>query len=185
MTLGLLIIVGTMAGLATGIGGLLGVLLRPSRRNLMLGLSFSSGIMLGVTFLMLLPKSLESGFLPGFIGFALGSLLFFLLDIVLPHVHIIKSKSSLLQLGMLIAIGIALHDIPEGLGIGSGYGISEKFGIAIAIGVMLHNIPEGVAIAIPLHASGVGSIRTIFIAFGAGITTLLGAIAAYFMLAKI
>lgn len=182
MNLVVLIIIGILAGFATGVGGILGVLFKPSERNLMLGLSFSSGIMLGVTFLMLVPESLGSGFLPSFTGFAIGSLLFFSLDIALPHIHIIKSKDSLFKLGVLIAIGIAIHDIPEGFGIGSAYGISESFGIAIAVGVMMHNVPEGIAIAIPLYSSGIGRFKTIFITFAAGITTLIGAIAAYFLL---
>ena len=182
MNLEVLIIIGILAGFATGVGGILGVLFKPSGRYLMLGLSFSSGIMLGVTFLMLVPESFGSGFLPSFIGFAMGSLLFFFLDVALPHIHTIKSRGGLLRLGILIAIGMALHDIPEGFGIGSGYGISDSFGIAIAIGVMLHNIPEGVAIAIPLYSSGIGRFKTIFICFAAGITTLIGTMAAYFLL---
>lgn len=182
MNLITLIAIGLLAGASTGIGGILGVLFRPRESNLILGLSFSSGIMLGVTFLVLMPKSLEAGFFPGFIGFVLGSLLFSLLDFILPHIHIIKSRNNLVRLGTLIAVGIAIHDIPEGFGIGSGYGISARFGIAIAIAIMLHNIPEGMAIAIPFHFSGISRIRTILISFAAGVSTMVGALVSFFLL---
>jgi len=154
MNLIVLTLVSLLAGAATGLGGILGVLFRPRERNLILGLGFSSRIMLGVTFLMLVPESLKAGFSPCFAGFATGSLLFFLLDFILPHVHIIESRNSLLRLGTLIAIGIAIHDLPEGFGIGSGYGISGSLGMTLAIAIMLHNIPEDMAISIPLHFSG-------------------------------
>ena len=181
MSLITLSIMGLLAGASTGIGGVIGVLFKPNEKNLILGLSFSSGIMLGVTFLMLIPESFKAGFLPSFIGFTLGSLVFFSLDFILPHKHIGESKKTLLRIGTLIALGIAIHDIPEGFAIGSGYGISESFGIAIAIAVVLHNLPEGMAIAIPFHYSGMGRPKTILIAFAAGISTLVGALASFFI----
>ncbi|MFC1995816.1 ZIP family metal transporter [Chloroflexota bacterium] len=177
-----LTLVGLLAGAATGVGGALGVFFRPSERNLVLGLSLSSGIMLGVTFLILVPESLKTGFYPSFVGFVIGSLLFFLLECILPHIHIGESRNSLPRLGTLIAIGIAIHDIPEGFGIGSGYGISESFGGTIAIAIILHNLPEGMAVAIPFHFSGMGKFRTVLISFAAGISTLVGTLAAFFLL---
>ena len=182
MNLIVLTLMGLLAGASTGVGGILGVLFKPSEKNLIPGLSFSGGIMLGVTFLMLIPESFKAGFFPSFIGFTLGSLLFFSLDFILPHTHIVESRKSLLRLGTLIAVGIAIHDIPEGFAIGSGYGISENFGSTIALAVVLHNLPEGMAIAIPFHFSGVGKSRTILISFAAGISTLVGTLAAFFFL---
>ncbi|MFC1984570.1 ZIP family metal transporter [Chloroflexota bacterium] len=168
-----------LAGAATGIGGILGVLIRPGEKNLVLGLGFSSGIMLGVTFLMLLLESLEAGFFLSFIGFAAGSLSFFLLDFVIPHIHIAESRDSLLRLGTLLAIGIAIHDLPEGFGIGAGYGISGGLGVTIAVAMILHNVPEGMAIAIPFHFSGMNKFKIILITFAAGMSTLVGALVAF------
>ncbi len=123
-----LTLISLLAGAATGVGGILGVLFKPRERNLVLGLGFSSGIMLGVTFLMLVLESLKAGFFLSFGGFITGTFLFFLLDYILPHIHIVESRNSLLRLGILIAIGIAVHDLPEGFGIGMGYGVSESLG---------------------------------------------------------
>ena len=180
MNLITLILMSLLTGAATGVGGILGVLVRPKEKNLVLGLGFSSGIMLGVTFLMLVTEALEAGFLLSFIGFIAGSLPFFFLDFIIPHVHIVESKGSLLRLGTLLAIGIAIHDLPEGFGIGAGYGISESLGITIAVSLILHNIPEGMAIAIPFQFSGMNKFKIILIAFAAGMATLVGALAAFF-----
>jgi len=185
MNLIILTLVSLLAGAATGVGGILGVLFKPGERNLILGLGFSSGIMLGVTFLMLVLESLEAGFFLCFTGFIAGSLLFFLLDFILPHIHIVESRNSLLRLGTLIAIGIAIHDLPEGFGTGSGYGISGSLGMALAVAIMLHNIPEGIAIAIPFHFSGMSKFKTVLICFAAGISTLIGALLAFFLLASL
>jgi ZIP family zinc transporter len=184
MNLPTLIFISLLAGAATGVGGILGVLIKPNEKILILGLGFSSGVMLGVTFLVLVLESLEGGLLIALTGFITGSLLFFLLDFILPHIHIIESRNSLLRLGILVAIGIAIHDLPEGFGIGSGYGISESLGLTIAIGIMLHNIPEGMAIAIPLHFSGMRRVKSIIISFAAGISTLVGALIAFFLLSS-
>ena len=180
MNLITLMLVSLLAGAATGIGGILGVLIRPREKNLVLGLGFSSGIMLGVTFLMLVLESLKAGFFLCFIGFMAGSLLFFCLDLIVPHIHIVESRDSLLRLGTLIAIGIAIHDLPEGFGIGSGYGVSGSLGMTIAVAMIFHNIPEGMAIAIPFHFSGMNKFKIILITFAAGISTLVGALVAFF-----
>ena len=176
-----LTLISLLAGAATGVGGILGVLFKPGERYLILGLGFSSGIMLGVTFLMLVSESLKAGFFLCFIGFMTGSLLFFFLDFIFPHIHIGESRNSLLRLGTLIAIGIAIHDLPEGFGIGSGYGISESLGLTLAVAITLHNIPEGMAIAIPFHLSGMSKFKTVLISFAAGISTLVGALIAFFL----
>ncbi len=171
-----------LAGAATGVGGILGVLFKPGERYLILGLGFSSGIMLGVTFLVLVLESLKAGFLLCFIGFIMGSLLFFFLDFIFPHIHIVESRNSYLRLGTLVAIGIAIHDLPEGFGIGSGYGISGSLGLTLAMAITLHNIPEGMAIAIPFHLSGMSRFKTVLISFAAGLTTVVGAVIAFFLL---
>ena len=180
MNLITLILMSFLAGAATGVGGILGVLIKPTEKNLVLGLGFSSGIMLGVTFLMLVLESMKAGFFLSFIGFAAGSLLFFCLDFIIPHIHIVESRNSLLRLGALIAIGIAIHDLPEGFGIGAGYGVSGGLGITIAVAMILHNIPEGMAIAIPFHFSGMNKFKNILITFAAGMSTLVGALVAFF-----
>lgn len=182
MELATLTTMSLLAGTATGIGGLVAVFFNPKERNLVLGLGFSSGIMLGISFLMLVLKSLQADFPLCFIGFAIGALLFSSLDFIFPHTHIAEPRSSFLKLGTLVAIGIAIHDIPEGFGIGSGFTMSQNLGMKLTIGIMLHNIPEGIAIGLPFHFSGMGRFKTVFICLAAGISTLVGALLAFFLL---
>ncbi|MFC1953316.1 ZIP family metal transporter [Chloroflexota bacterium] len=181
MNLLIISIMSLLAGVATGIGGIIGVLFKPGEKSLVFGLGFSSGIMLGVTFLLLIVESLKAGFVLSFSGFIVGTLVFFILDFIVPHIHIVESRNSLLRLGTLIAIGIAIHDLPEGFGIGMGYGVSERLGITLALAIILHNIPEGIAIAIPFRFSGMNKVKTVLIAFAAGLSTLIGALIAFFL----
>lgn len=53
-----------------------------------------------------------------------------------------KSSNSLLKTGMAVGIGLALHNFPEGLAIGSGFGASIKLGYSLAVAILLHDIPE-------------------------------------------
>ncbi len=65
---------------------------------------------------------------------------------------------DLFKTGLLVAIGIAIHNTPEGIAVGAGYAHTPQFGIFIAIAIALHNIPEGIATALPLYQSGAGTL---------------------------
>ena len=54
-----------------------------------------------------------------------------------------KNTNSLLKTGIIVSIGLALHNFPEGLAIGSGFGASIKLGYSLALAILLHDIPEG------------------------------------------
>lgn len=125
---------------------------------------------------------IKSRVFPMFHGVRYRLLTFFLRGFHFASYNIVESRNNLLRLGTLIAIGIAIHDLPEGFGIGSGYGISGSLGLTLAVAIMLHNIPEGMAIAIPFHFSGMSKFKTVLICFAAGISTLLGALLAFFLL---
>jgi ZIP family zinc transporter len=91
---------------------------------------------------------------------------------------------GLLKSGILIAIGITIHNFPEGAAVGAGYMHSPKFGIFIAIAIMLHNIPEGIATALPLYKSGLGRWDSFRVAFISGLVEPVGALAAGLFLAS-
>lgn len=55
-----------------------------------------------------------------------------------------KSKNNLLKTGIIVSIGLAIHNFPEGLAIGSGFEASLKLGISLAIAICFHDIPEGI-----------------------------------------
>ncbi len=90
--------------------------------------------------------------------------------------------SNLLKSGILIAIGITIHNIPEGIAVGAGYMHTPQFGLFIALAILLHNIPEGIATALPLCKSGVCRWDSFKVAFFSGLVEPIGAlIAALFL----
>ena len=86
-----------------------------------------------------------------------------------------SKKDSLLQTGIIIAIGLAIHNFPEGLAIGSGFGASISLGLSLAISIALHDIPEGIVVATPMVNNGSSKKRALIITVLSGITTGIGA----------
>ncbi len=99
------------------------------------------------------------------------------------HHHKKASHLQLLLAGIMMAIGIAIHNIPEGMSIGVIYaaagGSVEAGLITLLVGIVLHNIPEGMAVALPLRTSGMSSCKAVGIAAISGIPTILGAVLGY------
>jgi ZIP family zinc transporter len=77
---------------------------------------------------------------------------------------------------MLVAIGIALHNLPEGLVVTAGYTYLPRLGLIIALAIMLHNIPEGIATAIPLTAAGTRPSKIATLTFLSGLTEPVAAL---------
>ena len=172
-----------VAGLATGIGGLIVVFLgRISDRFVAGSMGFASGVMLLVSFLNLFVEALDlTSYLNVSLAFVVGSILMILFDSVLPHFELGKRedgvvKSKLLKSGVLILIGITLHNIPEGVIISAAYSHLPELGVLIAVAVFFHNVPEGIATAIPLISGGSKKRDVILLTFISGLAEPLGAI---------
>jgi len=84
----------------------------------------------------------------------------------------------MLRSGVLIAIGITIHNIPEGIAVGAGYMYAPRFGMFIALAILLHNIPEGIATALPLCKSGVCRWDSFRVALFSGLAEPIGAVVA-------
>jgi ZIP family zinc transporter len=172
-----------VAGLATGIGGLIVVFLgRISDRFIAGSMGFASGVMLLVSFLNLFVEALDlASYLYVSLAFVIGSILMILFDSVLPHLELGKRengvvKSKLLKSGVLILIGITLHNIPEGVIISAGYSHLPQLGVLIAVAVFFHNVPEGIATAVPLTSAGSKKRDVLLLTFISGLAEPLGAI---------
>lgn len=173
-----------IAGLATVLGA--GIILltgKPSPQTLALWLGFAGGVMSAVVVLDLLPSALVySNLLITTLGLISGLCFMLLLELTLSRFPALKStkktkeKEHFLKMGYLIAIGIALHDLPEGIAIAVGYAAQEKLGFIIALAISLHNIPEGMATAAPLIMGGVSKAKIILICLLISLFTPLGAI---------
>jgi ZIP family zinc transporter len=85
---------------------------------------------------------------------------------------------KLVNTGILLAIGITLHNLPEGIAVGAGYLHNPQFGIFIATAILLHNIPEGMATALPLCTGGVCRWDALRVAFLSGLAEPVGAMLA-------
>ncbi|MDZ7260612.1 MAG: zinc transporter ZupT, partial [candidate division KSB1 bacterium] len=135
------------AGLSTTIGSLLGLAVRkPGPRFMGFTLGFSAGVMVLVSFVELLQGSIHSiGFLSAHVGLFLGMFGYFLLDVLVPHDYIGQHDCSkdrygneLMRTGLLVALGIGIHNFPEGMATFAGALEDVRLGIAIAIAIAIH-----------------------------------------------
>ena len=172
------------AGFSTTIGSVIGLAVRkPGPRFLGFTLGFSAGVMILVSFVELLPQSIESiGFLAGHAAFFLGMTAMFLIDFLVPHEYIgvhDHSKSAadgkLMRTGLLVAFGIAIHNFPEGMATFAGALEDMRLGIAIALAIALHNIPEGLAVSTPIYAATGSRAKAFMWSFLSGVSEPAGA----------
>ena len=114
-----------------------------------------------------------------FLGFIVGALSMTLIDKALPHQHFLNfepgADPKLYKTGVLTALGIAIHNLPEGLAIGAGFAHSEELGITLFIAIALHNLPEGLALGAPLVGCGLCRRKVISIGAMAGLPMAVGA----------
>lgn len=147
--------------LGTGSGGIIAYYFpRLGKKLFSMILGFAAGVMLVIVFMELLAESLVlGGYWPALSGLAAGMVVFLWLDSILPHWHPVTGAdgggaAKHIRMGYLIAVGIALHNLPEGMAIGAGFAVSSELGIGLAVIIGLHNVPEGLSIAVPLRAAG-------------------------------
>ena len=166
----------------TTIGGIIGVKFKnPSKKFLSFILSFASGLMLAIVCFDLLPEAFNLTNLPPvFLGILLGIIMMIICDLLVDKKFnnsnkFKQNKNDLLKTGIIVSIGLALHNFPEGLAIGSGFGASIKLGLSLAIAICLHDIPEGISMAVPMKNGGIKKGKVIFYVVLSGITTGIGA----------
>ncbi|MGI6208544.1 MAG: zinc transporter ZupT [Anaerolineae bacterium] len=184
--IGLAFLLATLAGLSTVLGSLLAILVRkPGPRFMVLTLGFSAGVMLLVAFSELLPHGVETaGFLPAHGAFFLGMALMFLVDILVPHQYLggerpaVKQSydGSFLRTGVLVALGVAIHNFPEGMATFAGTMENPRLGLAVAVAVAIHNVPEGLAVSGPIYAATGSRARAFGWTLMSGIAEPLGAV---------
>ncbi len=172
-----------IAGSATGIGGLIVLQTKNlSKRYIGFSMGFASGIMLTISFLNLFAEALRMlTYLNAVFAFSVGALLMIFLDLALPHMELGRKEkgiveSKLFKTGLLVAIGISLHNIPEGLVVSAGYAHLPRLGVLIAIAIFAHNIPEGIATAVPLLMARTKGSRIAGLTFLSGLAETLGAL---------
>lgn len=178
-----IVLLSTLAGLGTGIGGFIVLVRKPGEKLFVFLIGLAAGLMIMLSFMELLADSLRlSGLFSAAVGFIAGTLVLFFLDFLLPHKHVVSEKgvidAKMLRTGTLIAIGISLHNLPEGIAVASGYFFAPEIGLIITIAIALHNIPEGIAIALPIRMSGASRLAAFRVALLSGLAEPVGAVIA-------
>ena len=190
--MGLVALTALGVGGATIIGALLGFIFKNASQKISkILLAFAGGVMLSAAVFGLILPSLEYGgefgVLITILGIFAGALCLNLIDKFTPHLHkligadIEEHKKTSLNKVLLFVIAIAIHNLPEGIAAGVGFGSgNEMEGLYIALGIALQNIPEGMVIIAPMIASGVSKKKTFVIALFTGLIEVIGTFLGYF-----
>lgn len=181
-------------GGATVTGSLIGFVFKDfSHKFSDVVLSFAAGVMLSAAVIGLVLPSLEYGGDFGLIitiaGIFCGALCLNLFDRLVPHLHKLSGAESeshpdgteKLDKVLLFVLAIAIHNLPEGIAAGVGFGSgSAAEALTVAGGIALQNIPEGMVIIGPMLAAGISPKRTFFVAAATGLIEVLGTFLGYF-----
>ena len=207
------LLIATLAGLCTGIGSAIAFFIKELKGwQLALILGFSAGVMTYVSFAELLANAVQQGgILRANIGFFVGFTFIALLDLTVPHQYAAEHpdskhavvgevgvrqrnsseqadsrsapRSSLKRTGTLAALGIAIHNLPEGLSVFAGFSTGNTaLGLLVATAIALHNIPEGIAVSIPMKEATGSTKKAFLISFCSGLTEPIGALLGYLIL---
>ncbi len=179
-------------GGATVIGAVIGFIFKKVSHTFSdIVLSFAAGVMLSAAVLGLIVPSVEYGGKYGLIitivGVFAGALCLNLIDKLVPHLHklvggeIEQHNNANLSKVLLFVTAIAIHNLPEGIAAGVGFGSGDTSqALMIAGGIALQNIPEGMVIIGPMLAAGVKPRRTFVIAMLTGLVEVAGTLLGYF-----
>lgn len=170
--------------------------------NSMLG--FAAGVMIAASFWSLLKPAIEMaeengsvGWVPAVFGFLAGGAFLYLVDRLLPHLHLGLSMDKAegiktqWQRSVLLVLAITLHNIPEGLAVGVAFGVLANNpdtgtlagAVALAIGIGLQNFPEGAAVSIPLRREGFSRLKAFHYGQLSGVVEpVAGVLGAYLVL---
>ncbi len=191
----MVLLVALGVGGATVIGAVVGFLFRKiSHRFSDIVLASAAGVMLAAAVIGLILPSIEYGdgwsALPvTVVGIFAGAICLSLIDKLVPHLHKLAgvdgeshpNGSGQVDKILLFVIAIAIHNLPEGIAAGVGFGTgNDGEALVIAAGIALQNIPEGMVIIAPMLASGMSKGRTFAIAAATGLVEVLGTFLGYF-----
>ncbi len=204
------LLVATLAGLCTGIGSAIAFFIKQLKGwQLVFILGFSAGVMTYVSFAELLAHAVEQG---GLLRANIGFTFIAMLDLSIPHQykaeqldskHPLLKKisktgqkaavepadnrspqySSLKRTGIFTALGIAIHNLPEGLAVFAGVSTGNTaLGLLVATAIALHNIPEGITVSVPIKEATGSSKMAFLISFASGMAEPLGALVGFLIL---
>jgi len=165
---------------ALGAGGVF--LAKEINRKILDGmLGFAAGVMIAASYWSLLAPAIEiseslgiPSFIPPAVGFLLGGIVLWLIDRLIPHLHLNLPDSekegikTSWQRSILLILAITIHNIPEGMAVGVAFGAAAAgipgadiaSAVALALGIGIQNFPEGLAISAPLKREGLSNAKS-------------------------
>jgi ZIP family zinc transporter len=176
------VLLSLLAGLATGVGGALILLFGDlDMRTYDTLIGFAAGVMTAIATLGLIQESFAlGGVWIALAGVAVGAAVLFLFDRYLPHEHehlpFECTNHIAYRRGLLLFAALTLHNLPEGLAVGTSYTAQPRLGLLLALAIALHNVPEGVAVAGPFRACGMPRWRCLLWATGSGLAEPIAAL---------
>lgn len=197
---GLAFLLTLLAGLTTAVGGAVAFIVkRDNLKALSIGLGFSAGVMIFISFMDIIPEAKELlavNFSETcewlvFAGFILGIIVAILIDYFLPD-HIdtdelmepdapSKHHYRIRRAGLFTAIAICVHNFPEGMATFLTTTQNVTLGVSVGLAIAIHNIPEGISVALPIyHVTGKKRYAMLYAALS-GISEPLGALIGIFL----
>jgi len=188
----LVLITALGVGLATVFGAVIGFAFKKiSHKFSDIVLSFAAGVMLAAAVLGLILPSVEYGGKYGIfyavVGIFTGAICLNLIDKLVPHLHkmvgadIENHNNANLNKVLLFVTAIAIHNLPEGIAAGVGFGSGDNAqALMLAGGIALQNIPEGMVIIGPMLSAGVSARKTFVCAMLTGAVEVVGTFIGYF-----
>ena len=197
---GIALLITLFAGLATAIGSVFAfVIKKDNLKALSVGLGFSAGVMILLSFRDILPAATNMLYhnFPNkhewivYGGFIIGIIIAILIDCFIPdHIdekellnpEVVSSGKRMKRAGLLTAVAICVHNFPEGMATFLTASHNVTLGLSVGLAIAIHNIPEGIAVALPVyHATGKKRYASLYAALS-GISEPIGAVIGMFLL---
>jgi zinc transporter, ZIP family len=163
-------LIGTMIGASLGI-----IVKKPSNRFLGATIGFAGGLMLSIVVFDLIPEAMTNWSFMGTLIFCiLGILTIVLIDTKLDLSNSSFGKNKHMKVAFMAALGLMLHNLPEGVIMGCGFVAGQSLGLKMSLIIAIHDIPEGIAVSAPLMASNVKVSKILLYAFFTAFPTAIG-----------
>jgi ZIP family zinc transporter len=172
------------------IGSIIGVVKKPSFMYMCNMLCFAGGVMLGISFLELIPESIHISSVGICVaGIIMGSLIMYGVDRIIPHIHpelcAQEQGCNLQRTSIYLIFGIFLHNFPEGMAIAIGAVTGTKVSLIIALAIAVHNIPEGICTSAPYYHTTGNRLKSFLVSSSTAVPLLIGYLLARYIFSSI